>query len=319
MLTRFALRRSLIVLLVLAPWAQTLDLRAQSTATAAPMMRALALAHPDSYDYVPSIFWDTDVSKWRAYWCGYDAAIPGDGIYTAESSDRVRWTTPRLVFRAAPGQWDGQHVCDPSVLHRPSGTWGQAGWRYVLYFMGGVGDVNGGKIGVALSMDGYAWQRFHGNPIIDCGSVGYGCGQPSVVQQGNLFLLVYVVSVPSGDGTRRALSWDGWHMFDEADWSVCAGCAPGLDLIYAPGSAYPYQGVFTKDFQEQRVGAAGWGAPWVWLDRAPMIGTQGSGFYRSGHGWQRGAIWSAFGTPPHAWTPYNYGTQELHAVAWPEL
>jgi hypothetical protein len=286
-------------------------------ATAQPVIQALALSHPGSYDYVPSIVWDTDRMTWRAYWCGFDGPT-GDGIFTAESTDRVRWTPPRLVLRASPGQWDGQHACDPSVLHRPGGEWGRAGWRYVMYYMGGHGDT-GGKVGVALSMDGDVWQKFGGNPILDCGDTGYGCGQLAMIQDGDLFLAVYVQSTPTVTGTRRALSWDGYHFFDDQDWSVWAGCAPGMDLLHTPGGAYLFQGVFTKDWQEQRVGAVGWGAPWVWLDSAPMVGTQGSGFYRGGHGERVGAIWSAFGTPPVLWTPADYTGQELQAVRWPEI
>lgn len=280
-----------------------------------PIMQALAFSHPGSYDYVPAILWNPDAAVWHAYVCGKHGG--GDGIYLSTSPDRIVWSTPQLVLTSSPGAWDGQHVCDPSVLYQPRGEWGRAGWAWVMYYNGAVGDTYN-RVGVALSHNGREWVKFSANPILSPSTtVGYGLGQLSVVQDGDLFRSTYVVSTPEASATRRMLSWDGWHFFDDQDWSIQPGWAPSLDILADPQGRYRYLGVFTKDWQEWLIGALDWGQPWEVVAIAPMRGTQGSGFYRDGHGFRpEGPLWSAFGTPPHPYNPFFFEGQELMAVEW---
>jgi hypothetical protein len=276
----------------------------------------LSLDSPNSYDYVPAIAWDRDASLWRAWWCALDPiSRTGDAILTATSENRINWSTPAVALRAVPGTWEGQHVCDPTVLHYPAGEWGRAGWRWVMYYNGGIGD-GGNRVAVALSHDGRVWTRFHKNPIKECGSAGYGCGHFSAIAVDREFRFTYVIQTPQAAGIRRTRSFDGWHFVDDEPWDVCGGCTPGLDILYDPTAPFRFLGVYTDNAHEQLVGAEEWGAPWRKLDRATSIRSYGSGFFRDGRGWRRGAIWSAFGTPPFGDISSDFGVQKMHAIEW---
>ncbi|RKH39482.1 beta-xylosidase [Corallococcus sicarius] len=164
-----------------------------------------------SYDYVPSVMKD---GVYRMWWCG---GIAGDYILYAEANSlggpwHARGSTVansyNTVFRPTgnASQFDGIHVCDPSVI-RVDAT-------YYMYY-GGYGDGTGTTmIGVASSPDGLNWTRLNGgNPIIvparDYRTVPnkYGAGQPSVTYVNGKFYLVFT------DSTGYAVDGNGGGQF----------------------------------------------------------------------------------------------------------
>lgn len=287
-----------------------------------------SLAHADSYDYVPSVLWNPDLGAWQAWWCGWDRQLGGDGIFYAQSADRATWTTPELVLRhGAPGSWEEGFACDPSVLYRPGGTWGQSGWRYAMYYTG-ANRAERGMTGVALSMDGRTWQKFSGNPIIACPEAGtgtYGCGQLSVVQSDwlgyTLFgaAMVYVGSTEAH--TKLMMSWDGATWWDNGNWDYCPGCAPGLDIMRDPVTGRIWS-VLTVGDHQVLAKADWWGTPWSVVGTW-MGGTSwGDGFFRDALGnvptaqLPPGSLLTMMGTPTFSAIRHDFTLQELGILDW---
>lgn len=209
---------------------------------------------PGRYNYSPSVFYDQGSQKWRAWWCGLNInAGIGDAVWYAESWDIINWYadlgnlgagTARIVFEPAPGLWDSAHVCDPSVLAGVAiaGTL----YPYAMYYTGSnmYGD-NDGRIGVAVSGDGYAWTRLALLTLgCECAS-SYGCQRFSVVKvrpehdpAGGRFTAV-VSQHADSTGLFSYESWDGIHWTNKTlrclpqTAGSCSG-APGADLAFDP-------------------------------------------------------------------------------------
>lgn len=147
------------------------------------------------YNYVPSVMQD---GLYRMWWCGSDAAHPGDHIFYAESTSldggfhaHGGSGAYQVVFSpTGTGTFDQLHTCDPSVL-RVNGT-------YYMYY-GGLSSTPGAEteIGLATSSDGFNWTRANGgNPIVvpagkqNTGN-SYGAGQPTASYYGGEFYLMY--------------------------------------------------------------------------------------------------------------------------------
>ncbi len=138
---------------------------------------------------------------YRMWWCG---GVAGDHILYAEADSLdAPWhargsTVPGSwndVFQPTgnPADFDGAHVCDPSVV-RVDGT-------YYMYY-GGYPDLaltgQTTRIGVAQSDDGLTWTRLNnGQPIIvparDWTVLPnpYGPGQPSIIHVNGMFHLIF--------------------------------------------------------------------------------------------------------------------------------
>jgi hypothetical protein len=304
----------------------------------AQTLRRLVLSHPNSYDYSGSVLYDADPreSRWKAWWCGRDH--DHDGIYYAWSVDKIHWSTPQLVFRAGIelgelGLWDSLHVCHPNVLKHPLGAW--SGWEYVMYYTGSRSDTTN-KVGIALSMDGVRWHRWH-NPatgsalLLDCPTGVYGCGIPSIVTLGTEFMGTFTVRIPGYEHVVRARSSDGIHWTDIAVWDPIPSVpgAPGISTMYSPDDVYKWLSVFTYNDYDVLYGSVYWGAPWVLLSSIqhaspwppfPWGTTSLVSFYRSmeGHRPPDGSVWSMFGTPALDFlrTRRDIDSQELQAIDW---
>jgi hypothetical protein len=164
------------------------------------------------YNYGPSVM--VDGSQVRMWWCSQypDAQPPGDDVVYGESPSLDGPFTgpgggvPKAVLSGNPGQFDGAHTCDPSVI-RVNGT-------YFLYYTGAAGDhALGNAIGLATSTDGVNWTRAKGGlPIVTPAHDVhrdnlYGVGQPSVVYLDGWFYLMFT------DTTGRAAGWNGAGQF----------------------------------------------------------------------------------------------------------
>ncbi|WP_306999449.1 glycoside hydrolase family protein [Amycolatopsis thermophila] len=164
------------------------------------------------YNYGPTLM--SDGGTTRMWWCSqYPGALPpGDDVLYAESGSLdgpftgPGGSVPPAVLSGNPGQFDGVHACDPSVI-RVDGT-------YYLYYTGAAGDhALGNSIGLATSTDGITWQRAGGGrPIVDPAHDThrdnlYGVGQPSAVYLDGWFYLMFT------DTTGLAAGWNGAGQF----------------------------------------------------------------------------------------------------------
>ncbi|NOK16435.1 beta-xylosidase [Corallococcus carmarthensis] len=207
-----------------------------------------------SYDYVPSVMKD---GVYRMWWCG---GIAGDYILYAEADSlsgpwHARGSTAansyNTVFRPTgnAAQFDGIHVCDPSVI-RVDAT-------YYMYY-GGYGDGTGTTmVGVASSPDGLNWTRLNGgNPIIvparDFHTVPnqYGAGQPSVTFVNGKFYLIFT------DSTGYAVDGNGGGQFvlRSSDPTFQTGVEELTATGFAPRTAANHTrhsliGAFSVDWQ----------------------------------------------------------------------
>jgi len=165
-----------------------------------------------AYNYGPSVM--VDGGRTRMWWCSQYGASgpPGDDILYAEAPTADGPFTgpggaiPAAVFSGNPGNFDGVHTCDPSVL--------RVGETYYLYYTGAAGDhALGNSIGVATSPDGITWTRANGGrPIVDPShdvhrDNVYGAGQPTVVYLDGWFYLMFT------DTTGRAAGANGAGQF----------------------------------------------------------------------------------------------------------
>ncbi|MFJ2776570.1 hypothetical protein [Kitasatospora sp. NPDC087315] len=189
------------------------------------------------YNYVPSVMRD---GLYRMWWCGSDAAHPGDHIFYAESSSldgpfhaRGSNAPYQVVFSPTGGAtFDGQHTCDPSVL-RVNGI-------YYLYCGGLRGPGASTGIGVATSADGINWTRANGGaPIVtpayrqDTGN-GYGAGQPAVSYLDGRFYLMYTDTTGAASSPKNGQGFPegaGQYLLRSAD----PGFQSGVEELTADG------------------------------------------------------------------------------------
>jgi hypothetical protein len=164
------------------------------------------------YNYGPTVM--QDGGRTRMWWCSQygSAPPPGDDILYGEAPSADGPFTapgggqPLAVLSGNPGNFDGMHTCDPSVV--------RVGEIYYLYYTGAAGDhALGNSIGLATSTDGVNWVRANGGrPILDPSrdvhrDNVYGAGQPSVVYLDGWFYLMFT------DTTGRAAGWNGAGQF----------------------------------------------------------------------------------------------------------
>lgn len=162
------------------------------------------------YNYGPTVM--IDGGRSRMWWCSQypNAGPPGDDILYGEAASvdgpfaGQGGGAPLAVLSGNPGQFDGAHTCDPSVV-KVNGT-------YYLYYTGAAGDhVLGNAIGLATSADGITWTRSPGPIVTPSHDVHrdnlYGAGQPSVVYLDGWFYLMFT------DTTGRATGWNGAGQF----------------------------------------------------------------------------------------------------------
>ncbi|WP_236791261.1 beta-xylosidase [Amycolatopsis sp. GM8] len=182
-----------------------------STAAGRESAGVVAAGGPGApYNYGPTVI--VENGKIRVWWCSQypTAGPPGDDILYGESASLDGPFTapgggaPPAVLSGDPGQFDGVHTCDPSVI-RVDGT-------YYLYYTGAAGDhALGNAIGLATSTDGFTWTRSN-TPIVgpshDVHRENlYGTGQPAAVYLDGWFYLMFT------DTTGKGAGWNGAGQF----------------------------------------------------------------------------------------------------------
>ncbi|MDZ4677555.1 MAG: hypothetical protein SGI74_08600 [Oligoflexia bacterium] len=304
-------------------------------------------AHLGSYDYGPTILFDTSDSKWKSWWCGTDNATGNrDSIWHSWTYDRINWSAPQEVFKSSGGaSFDGYHVCDPSVLKNVA--IGGTTYNYVMYYTGGpysANTDNDGKIGIAVSSNGTSWTRLSGPLNLNCtSSSSLGCQHFRIIKIPNdRFVAVYTqVKNNSTDAVYNVESWDG------VNWTgpnneitpkrLCfenyqGGChaTPGVDIMYDPSGYQGYLFTFTAFGHEKLYKAdATWfgtlgGNPTTliadfWYPGPSGNGTFGPGFHRTENGFrpENQDIFSTTGNRnPHDFPQHEV---ELIQIRWTHL
>lgn len=204
---RFALALAAATLALAAPGiipaaAQVARLERQTATDSFVMVR------PHQYDYVPDIIRDGDT--YHLYWCGSVPHQPGDFVLHAEAtqlegpyhaSDNARANSYDIALRptGVPGSFDGEHVCDPTVI--------KSGANFFMYFDGAAigAKGTGTAIGIAGSVDGVHFGRGERDePIVRPAETAarpatrYGAGQPAVFAKDGLFYLSFTDTTGAG-------------------------------------------------------------------------------------------------------------------------
>lgn len=171
------------------------------------------------YEYAPTIIAENGV--YRMWYCAglEGGVVAGDDIMYAESTSAAGpffgpgGGAPIRVFEGrGDGSYDGQHVCDPSVIKADDGT-------YYMYYGAAIDDGET-AIGVARSADGISWERLApGGPIIaashqvDRGN-DYGAGQPSAIFKDGLFYLIFTDTTGAGTIESNGAGQFAWRSAD---------------------------------------------------------------------------------------------------------
>ncbi|WP_139320650.1 beta-xylosidase [Saccharomonospora sp. CUA-673] len=146
------------------------------------------------------------------WWCSQygSAPPPGDDILYARAEGLhgpfrgPGGGKPEAVLSGSPGNFDGKHTCDPSVI--------RVGGVYHLYYTGAAGShAHGNAIGLATSTDGRSWRKSD-EPVVDAAhdierDNTYGVGQPAAVHVDGWFYLMFT------DTTGEAAGWNGAGQF----------------------------------------------------------------------------------------------------------
>jgi uncharacterized repeat protein (TIGR01451 family) len=164
---------------------------------------------------VPSLSWEDSVfspivvNGGGIYRMWYAAKSNLDGktrINYATSADGISWTKynySAVLWPGSYGTWDNAIVSNPTVM--------KMGSIYHMWYTGSDG-VNG-RIGHAISLDGYNWLKDSGNPALKLVPGDWDWLQaysPSIIQYGNQYLLWYSgKSLPLAVQTGYAKSFNG--------------------------------------------------------------------------------------------------------------
>jgi len=178
------------------------------------------------YQYAPSVI--KDGGTYRMWWCStspagtaggddilYAEASNPDGPFHAHGSDKPY----QIVFQNdGSNGWDGQHVCDPSVV--------RVGDHYLMYYSGAPNDhgqQQGSEtsIGVAQSADGISWHPLSDQPIIGPAHQrdnhnNYGAGQPSAVYRDGQIYLLFTDTTAAGDNPANGAGQFAYRSADPA-------------------------------------------------------------------------------------------------------
>ncbi len=208
------------------------------------------------YDYSPTAIRTGSLVK--IWWCGGDAN-PSD---VTQFSDTIQYKSfdavtgkqdgPTTVLGESQFKWDSVYTCNPKVVQgqfvNPLGN-GMT-YSYAMYYVG-LGPTGNNSIGVAFSKDGIAWKKYP-KPIINAQtSIGYGVGQPAVlnVDHGSAIRMFYE-SYDYYIHHVEATSIDGVH-FTDVGTLTTNGLDPRNanpnwgDMAFDPVTGYWYAGFQT--------------------------------------------------------------------------
>lgn len=177
-------------------------------------------------EYSPSVMKDAfDNGKTKIWWCAENP----DNLYEVISYQEIRAdgsrTAPQIVLKAnstIPGApslaWEGNRVCDPTVIH---GVWTYGGvtYTYAMYYtteQPSLTAVDSNRIGMAYSNDGINWIKRVEGAVINGGNVSpyYGTGASVAwsVSGGEAVRMLYLDV--NGSGNTRHYYVEAPHGYD---------------------------------------------------------------------------------------------------------
>ena len=180
----------------------------------------------DYHVYSPTALYDG--STWHMWYGGRPSSSGTIRIGYADSPDGVTWTrvTGSYVMEPTGGQWDDNHVWNPSVVSIDTG--------YLMAYQGHTGTYN--KIGLAWSSDGVNWFKSDLSPL-PMGASGtwddYHNREPSLVWDGTDLHLWY-----SGCSGSSCSGADMGYMLNR--WPEATITSPADGSSFAVGTAVTF-------------------------------------------------------------------------------
>jgi predicted GH43/DUF377 family glycosyl hydrolase len=181
------------------------------------------------------------------YYTGFTSSSWKIGMATSKNG--ISWTkySGNPVLQGSWGEWDSTYVGRPSVIY--------TGTEYIMWYQGksSSGKV---KIGLATSDDGFNWQKFAGNPVIDLGSSGNwdddGVNAPNVIFDGLKYKTWYT-GFTSGYNAKigYAMSYDciNWTRYPNNPLITGpGGSAAGAGNLHAIPYKNGFLGWYNNDF-----------------------------------------------------------------------
>ena len=185
------------------------------------------------YAYCPSVMATDDMT--HMWFCGNpDENVFVDNIYHVTVASDGTVSAPVSVLQpGGPGEWDSQHVCDPSVV-RGEFAYGGHTYSYAMFYLGSSLECYYNEIGVAFADDPDAteWVKYdrqlvsktwtgEGDQDLGNGAVSWGVGQPSAFSVDGRGGIILTYTVGDRDGTRVV-----WSQCDLSDMSAPSVGAP---------------------------------------------------------------------------------------------
>lgn len=182
------------------------------------------------YAYAPGVVENEDGTV-HVFFCGNpDATVFVDHIYHVKLHPGGTQTQEKSILQPGKeGEWDDQHVCDPSVV---AGDFFYNGtnYKYALFYLGSSKLYYYNEIGVAFSnsLGGDEWVKYP-EPIVQKSwnyeedqLIGdykaWGVGQPSVLSLNNGGELLLTYTVGDRNGTR--IEWSLLDMGEVENFSL---------------------------------------------------------------------------------------------------
>ncbi|MFX1355212.1 MAG: hypothetical protein ACFFGP_14755, partial [Promethearchaeota archaeon] len=137
----------------------------------------------------PTVIKDGATYKMWYHGCNADYTVCSIGYAT--SPDGVNWTkyAGNPVLEATQGAWDETGLSWPRVLKN--------GATYEMWYH------SDGKLGYAASLDGMAWTKYAGNPVLSEGWDGAAVGVSGLLLEGD----TYKMWTTSGAGATRGIGY----------------------------------------------------------------------------------------------------------------
>jgi predicted GH43/DUF377 family glycosyl hydrolase len=136
------------------------------------------------------------------YYSGWNDQYGAWPVGLATSMDGIKWNRYSNNPIMTGEGWD-LSIRPQSIIKK--------GGIYYMFFTGGTGHEC--KIGVAVSTNGYDWEKYSGNPVMvsEKSWEGYGVAFPSVIYENNQFIMVYQGILDANTAFGYAYSSDGFH------------------------------------------------------------------------------------------------------------
>jgi len=243
-------RKATAVLLIICML--TIILPAGMNSQGATSYNGVTLSRSD-YDYAPSVMIG-DGSQIKMWWGGGTGA--GDGIYYSTLSGGG-WSTPLLVMQKSASGWDGQHVCDPSVI-KGSFIYSGTTYSYAMYYTATYDSIGyDSHVGVAFSNNGTTWVKNAANPILSPTgdatppTLQYGAGMQTAYVSGGLVTIMYFDSTGAGNKLYMVTSTNGINFSGKTLLPNPLSYEHAGDISYSPSESKWY--VMTKNGNDEEI------------------------------------------------------------------